>query len=143
MKLTKDNAQLYCGVAGTPSAPAQPKEPACLVKVDTVAEANALMFDCPVPGHGHGILVYLAPHGNAPPVHVDWRPKPRWQVSGTDLSNITLSPSINLDVPSNVCAVADCQSSQNPCPKHPGGGRKDLPPGCRWHGWVQNGEAKP
>lgn len=135
MKLTKDNAQLYVGV------PEQNGELKHLTKVDTIAEANAVMFDCPVSGHGHAILVYFAPHGNAPPVHPSWEPKPRWQVSGTDLSNITVSPSINLDVPVDACAV--CEHRTNPCPQHPNGGRKQIPPGCRWHGWIQNGEAKP
>jgi hypothetical protein len=42
---------------------------------------------------------------------------PRWMVSGSSLLDLTLTPSVNLDVPANTG-------------------------GCRWHGWVTGGEAR-
>ena len=41
---------------------------------------------------------------------------PRWAMSGSSIDDLTLSPSINLDVPENSG-------------------------GCGWHGWVKNGDA--
>lgn len=42
---------------------------------------------------------------------------PRWKVSGTSLEDLTLQPSVSLDVPANAG-------------------------GCRWHGYVTSGDAR-
>ena len=137
MKLTKENSQLYRCQAGNES----------LTKVDSIVEASALLFECPAHHKdsridGHSIFVYFAAHpGGAPVAPPDCRPLPRWQVTGKDLSDITISPSINLDVVSEGCAK--CRNVVNPCSAHPGAGRKSFPPGCVWHGFVRNGIALP
>ncbi len=89
-----------------------------MIDVDSVAEAQGVRFLCPAcfaanngPIGTHSILVWFA--GCALPTGL--RPLPRWQVSGNGLNDLSLSPSINLDV---------------------GGG------GCRWHGFVSAGEAR-
>jgi hypothetical protein len=128
VKLTPETAQLYRCI-----------ESGAMMKVDTVPEANGVRFDCPL-GHGHSVLVFFAAHpGTAPLAPPDMRPTPRWAVSGRTLADLTLSPSVNLDVPHEGCA--ECGEPRSPCPLHPGAGRKSEPPGCRWHGWVKNGEA--
>lgn len=69
--------------------------------------------------HGtHSVLVWFAGRGTP----ADRKPSPRWGVSGNDIQNLTLDPSIwiNRDAP----------------PDAPGD-----PPVCRWHGWVKNGDA--
>lgn len=89
-----------------------------MVEVDSAADAQGVFFFCPAcfaanngPIGTHSILVWFA--GRALPDGL--RPLPRWQVSGTGLHDLSLSPSINLDL---------------------GCG------GCRWHGFVSAGEAR-
>jgi hypothetical protein len=79
--------------------------------VDTLAQAQGIRFYCPGCGE-HMIGLWFADRG----VPADAEPKPRWRVSGTGYADLTISPSINLDVPGAT--------------------------GCRWHGFVTNGEAK-
>ncbi len=135
MKLTKENATLYrCDGEDSINRHS-------MSKVETVAEASGIMFDCPVVGHGHSIMVYFAAHGTALVAPPGWEPLPRWQVTGKDISDITITPSINLDVVSEGCV--SCGNRTNPCPTHPAAGRKTFPPGCVWHGWVTNGNALP
>lgn len=83
--------------------------------VDTLAEAQGVIFRCPtctrshhvgVAFAGRGVLDHHGSHGT------DGKPS-RWQVSGTGYDDLTLSPSV------------DCTH----------GGL------CTWHGWVKNGEA--
>ncbi len=82
--------------------------------------AQGVVFVCPLAGQascsGHSILVWFAGRG----VPDAAAPEPRWSASGTGLDDLTLSPSINLDVP----------------PKEGGQAR-----GCRWHGHVRDGDA--
>lgn len=70
-----------------------------LHRVETVAEADGVMFLCPAcyARNGgevgtHSILVWIA--GRAVPA--EERPLPRWDASGTKIDDLTLSPSINL-----------------------------------------------
>jgi hypothetical protein len=79
--------------------------------VDELAEAQGIWFDCPA-GDGHKVLVWFVDRGVPP----EAAPTYRWRVSGTGYLDLTISPSINLDVPGAV--------------------------GCRWHGFVVNGEAR-
>lgn len=80
--------------------------------VETLAEAQGLMFLCPhcYKANGgragtHSIIIWFAGRG-APP---SWNPPDRWEVSGTSLADLTIKPSI-------------------------------LNHGC-WHGFVTNGDA--
>ncbi len=92
---------------------------------------QGVMFQCPKCAAGrergakngrrfvrgaHYIRVFFSnPRGVAvAPPEADGNP--RWEMSGSTLDDLTLSPSINLDIP----------------------GQED---GCRWHGWVKNGDA--
>lgn len=92
-----------------------------LHEVDSIEKAKGVMFLCPAcwqrnegPVGTHSVLIWFAGRG----VPDSATPGPgRWQVSGTCLDDLTLSPSVNLD-----CGPE--------------------PRGCRWHGWVQNGEAR-
>lgn len=87
--------------------------------VETVAEANAIDFECPVGGgHGHHVRVYFKDRGVDPSL----KPLPRWDVSGTNLDDVTISPSIHLN-------------RDAPPPRE---GEPDV---CRWHGHVRNGDA--
>jgi hypothetical protein len=102
-----------------------------LSQADTVDGAQGVMFQCPAcavgkergqeDGRGficgaHYIRVLFSnPRGvAAAPPEAD--ENPRWEMSGSSIDDLTLSPSINLDVP----------------------GQED---GCRWHGFVRNGDA--
>lgn len=78
----------------------------CASTVQSVAEATSVMFICPE-CEGHYILVHF--RGRVPD---DAKPKARWDVTGTTIDDLTLSPSIDLT------------------------GATD----CGWHGFVQNGE---
>jgi hypothetical protein len=80
-------------------------------KVDTLPEAQGIRFYCPGCGN-HMILVWFADKGVPP----EALPAPRWRAAGTGYEDLSISPSINLDVPGAA--------------------------GCRWHGFVTGGEAK-
>lgn len=80
-----------------------------LTTVATVSEATSVMFDCPA-CRRHSVLVHF--RGRVPD---DADPGARWDVAGTTVEDLTLSPSVDLT------------------------GATD----CGWHGFVQNGEAKP
>lgn len=78
----------------------------------TLATAQGILFECPLCGR-HSILAWF--RGRSVPD--DAAPGPgRWTASGTGFSDLTLNPSINLDVKPDSA--------------------------CKWHGWVINGEAK-
>jgi hypothetical protein len=64
----------------------------------------------------HYVRVFFSNPRNVEVAPPDADHNPRWEMSGSTLDDLTLSPSINLDLP----------------------GQKD---GCRWHGWVKNGDA--
>lgn len=84
-----------------------------MVEVDSAADAQGVFFFCPqcVEQNAHSILVWFADRGVPDGV----TPLNRWRATGTGLHDLSLSPSINLDV----------------------GGSK-----CRWHGFVTAGEAR-
>ena len=74
-----------------------------------ISRADGLLFDCPLCGR-HSVLCW----GRS--VHPDIKPNPgRWEITGTSLADVTLSPSVNLNV-----------------------GPEAV---CKWHGWVKNGDA--
>lgn len=93
--------------------------------------AQGVLFQCPLcstgkpPGEGggfagaHYVLICFANPRNAEPAPAEFDDNPRWTMEGTSLDDITLSPSVNLNVPNE----------------------KGEPPMCRWHGWVKNGDA--
>lgn len=85
-------------------------------KAETLADAQGVEFLCPKCANGHHIAVAFAGRG-ALDHHGSrdsgGRPT-RWQVSGTGLGDLTLSPSV------------DCTASD---------------PNC-WHGFVTNGEIR-
>lgn len=86
---------------------------------ETIATAQGVMFLCPVcyernsgPVGTHSVLIWFRDRGVPP----DETPGPgRWAVSGTGLTDLTLSPSIDLSANEG---------------------------GCGWHGWVENGIAR-
>jgi hypothetical protein len=81
-----------------------------LRKVSTLAEAQGIRFVCPKCGE-HQILIWFRDRGTPD----EARPAPgRWAVSGSGYHDLTITPSINLDIPGAT--------------------------GCRWHGFVTNGE---
>lgn len=99
---------------------------------DSIDGAQAVLFQCPkcaigketgekdgrrfVRGAHHVKVCFANPRG-APVAPVEYDDNPRWTMEGTSLDDLTLSPSINLDVPENGVDS------------------------CKWHGWVKNGDA--
>lgn len=88
--------------------------------------AQGVLFQCPACAQGkvrrrthvegaHYVLVWFANPLGAPLVPPKAEPVSRWTAEGNGLDDLTLSPSVNLDVGPN--------------------------PGCRWHGWVRSGDA--
>lgn len=75
----------------------------------------------------HCVIVPFANPRNAPQLPADFTPVSRWQMTGTGLNDLTVSPSVN-------CAVG------------PGDPALNMKPGeCRpgrmcWHGWITAGE---
>jgi hypothetical protein len=88
---------------------------------DVMAGAQGVLFVCPVPACSHSIIVWFADRG----VPAEAHPAYRWAVSGSSLDDLTLSPSINLDIP-----FTDAKGVTHPA-------------SCRWHGFIQNGKATP
>jgi hypothetical protein len=108
---------------------------------ESLVGAQGIMFQCPKCGQGlergeedgrrfivgaHYILVFFAnPIGaNPAPANASLRkngkPNPRWTItSGTTLDDLTLSPSINCDIP-------DEETGE--------------PSTCKFHGFVTNGD---
>lgn len=86
------------------------------------AGAQGVLLDCPLPEHGHWVVVWFAnPVGGGKPAPAEYMPKPRWYRVGETLDTLTLTPSVNLDEP----------------------GPNGEPPSCRWHGVITDGEASP
>lgn len=82
----------------------------------------------------HGLIVPFANPRNAPLVPANFEPKPRWQMAGSGLADLTLAPSI------------DCTREN---PEHVAARRAvGLKPGeCSqghmcWHGYITNGEVR-
>jgi len=91
-------------------------------RVATMAEAQGLLFQCPACAQGKeraeldGRRVAVGAHYvrvwfSSRGAPYDATPLPRWLASGTNLDDLTLAPSI---------AISG---------------------GCRWHGYVRNGDA--
>lgn len=81
--------------------------------VPTLAEAEGIVFDCPVCENGHGVGVTFGGRGVPDDLGSTNGERPtRWQVSGTGFEDLTLSPSIDLTKRAT----------------------------CTWHGWIRNGE---
>lgn len=76
----------------------------------TVETAQGILFECPLCGH-HSVLAWFRDRG----VPDDAEPGPgRWTPSGSGFADLSLAPSINLDVEPDAA--------------------------CKWHGWVLNGD---
>jgi hypothetical protein len=99
---------------------------------DRIDGAQGVMFQCPECAKGkprsedgegfagaHYIKVCFSNPRGAPVAPESYDDNPRWEMAGNSLDDLTLSPSINLDVPGNDGTIQ----------------------GCRWHGWVRNGDA--
>jgi len=74
-------------------------EPVGMVPVNSLDEAQGVIFNCPKcwfmdgdPSKAHSILVWFADR-NVPDMAV---PRPRWHAEGTSLKDLTLRPSIDL-----------------------------------------------
>lgn len=89
---------------------------------ELLAGAQGILFDCPLgtAAHSHSVLVWFRDCGVAP----EASPKPRWLAKGTCIDDLTLSPSINLDIPYIDSAGVSHE------------------PSCCWHGFIDNGMAK-
>lgn len=104
---------------------------------DAIDGAQGVRFQCPKCAIGceageedgrrfvrgaHYVQIWFANPRNAPVADHEADPGSeshhRWTVAGNSIDDLTLSPSVNLDIP-NLIAVDH----------------------CRWHGWVKNGEA--
>lgn len=98
---------------------------------DELRGAQGVLFQCPKCAIGkergeedgrrfvrgaHYIAVCFSNPIGAPVAPQEFDHNPRWTMSGTSIDDLTLSPSINLDVPENAG-------------------------GCGWHGFVTNGDA--
>lgn len=100
----------------------------CHRQEDRIDGAQGIVFQCPKCAQGkerapyggfvgvHSIRVFFSNPQNAPVAPQEYDDNPRWEMSGTSLDDLTLSPSIDLDVPENKG-------------------------GCGWHGYVRNGDA--
>jgi hypothetical protein len=102
---------------------------------DVIDGAQGVLFQCPKCAIGceageedgrrfvrgaHYVLIWFANPQNAPVAgtEADSEPHHRWTFGGSSIDDLTLSPSVNLDIPSLI--------------------EVDH---CRWHGWVKNGDA--
>lgn len=132
MKLTDLQPQLYRYekvvrdievVVGDPATwksgdPTQVETRTCYdsVPVPTIGEAQSIWFLCPkcVNSSGHMIECTIAGRGveDACGSHNKAGQPVRWSISGTDFSNLSLQPSVQIQG------------------------------GCDWHGFVTNGEAQ-
>jgi hypothetical protein len=111
---------------------------------DAVDGMQGVMFQCPKCSEGlergeedgrrfvrgaHYIRIFFAnPRGvaAAPPdadLRSDGTANPQWQMRGTSIDDLTLTPSINCDIPWKDANGVEHESS------------------CKFHGWVTNGDA--
>jgi hypothetical protein len=104
---------------------------------DAIEGAQGVLFQCPLcsvgkpPGEpdgvgfagAHRVLVFFSNPRSAPVAPAEFDDNPRWQMEGTSLDDLALSPSINLDVPWKDDKGVEHQSA------------------CKWHGFVKNGDA--
>lgn len=90
---------------------------------ESIDGAQGVMFVCPL-CRGHRVLCWFKNPIKAPRVPDNMQPGPgRWEASGTSLDDLTLNPSVNLDVP---------RTEEQ---------KRLYPNTCLWHGWVKNGDA--
>lgn len=54
------------------------------------------MFDCPMEGCKHRIIVWFANPISGSPAPAECWPEPRWVRSGDSFDNLSLTPSINV-----------------------------------------------
>lgn len=116
-----------------------------LSRQDSVEGMQGVMFQCPSCGAGlergeedgrrfirgaHYIRAFFANPQGAPvaphdaDLRTDGNPNPRWTMSGTSIDDLTLTPSINCDIP-----WKDKDGVEHPS-------------GCKFHGFVTNGDVK-
>lgn len=95
-------------------------------RVDNLEAAHGVCFLCPLcfQKNGgnvgtHAVICWFK--GKVPD---EATPGPgRWNVSGSGIDDLTLSPSVNLDLPEAHESIKKGYNS------------------CLWHGWVKNGDA--
>lgn len=107
---------------------------------ETVDKMQGVMFQCPKCAKGkqrgkegrlgfaigaHYVRVFFANPRNAPVAPLEADDNPRWTMSGSTIDDLTLSPSVNLDI--------DHDRNGNFIPVEQRG--------CRWHGYVKDGDA--
>lgn len=80
-----------------------------------LAQAQGIMFRCPLPGCGHMVICWF--EGRGVPEWITPGPG-RWTPSGTSIDDLTFVPG---NPPKAVSVL--------------------LQGGCNWHGFVRNGEA--
>lgn len=105
---------------------------------DSVDGMQGISFQCPKCGEekqrgeedgrgfirgAHYIRVFFANPTNTAVAPVEADANPRWTMSGEWLDTLTLSPSINCDIP-----WKDAQGVEHPS-------------SCKFHGFVRNGDA--
>lgn len=104
---------------------------------ESIVGAQGVMFQCPKCGEGkergfedgrghikgaHYIQVCFANPQGAPVASVVFDKNARWQMEGTSLDDLTLSPSINCDIAWRDDKGVEHESS------------------CKFHGFVKNGD---
>ena len=87
------------------------------VQIDKRPERDCLMFECPACDNGHMIMISW----NPPSL---FKSGAIWKKTGTTLEDVTISPSINCDVPWEN-SKGNMQESN-----------------CKFHGWVRNGQVE-
>jgi hypothetical protein len=107
-------------------------------RAEGIEGAAGVMFQCPKCGEGlergeedgrrfirgaHYIMVCFANPIGASAAPTEFDHNPRWLMEGSSLDDLTLSPSVNCDIPWKDAAGVEHPSS------------------CKFHGWVKNGDA--
>jgi hypothetical protein len=97
-----------------------------MMKVDTLSEANGILFLCPKCERDEAISGKRGVHSVVcltPAVPKEWGQGPgRWPMTGTSFEDLTLTPSIWLT--ESHCGLCKCNPGEY----------------CGWHGFILNGE---
>lgn len=107
-------------------------------RLPSIEGAQAVFLWCPCAfgndARAHGLIVPFANPRNAPSVPAAFQPAPRWQMTGTGLDDLTLSPSIDCtrENPEHTAARLAVGLKPGEC----------SPGHMCWHGWIQNGEVR-